>query len=63
MPLIDSHVNPCDKFFQSAPRKWKKKRCIVKEPQKEGCTPLIYVFHSTIVIIGSDQPNRREKKR
>ena len=25
MPLIDSHVNPCDKFFQSAPRKWKKK--------------------------------------
>jgi len=41
-------------------KEMKEKRCVV---QKEGSTPLIYVFHSTIVIIGSDRPNRREKKK
>jgi len=41
---LDSHisVNPCDKFFESASRKWKK-RCIGSEPQRGGVCPQIYI--------------------
>jgi hypothetical protein len=39
-----------------------RKGCVVKEPQKGGCMPLRYLFHSIIVISGSDQPTEGRKR-
>jgi len=36
-------VNPCDKFFESASRKWKEKRCAVSEPQRGAVCPQISI--------------------
>jgi hypothetical protein len=61
---LDSHisVNPCDKFFQSAPRKWKEKRWVVKEPQRRVvCHSDIYFiqFLWLSVLIGQTEGRRR----
>ncbi len=58
-------VNPCDRFFQSAPRKWKEKRWVVKEPQKGGCMPLRYLFRSiigSVVLIGQTEGRKRDEQ-
>jgi hypothetical protein len=42
----------------------KKREECERIPKGEGgCMPLRYVLQSIPVIIGSDQPNRREKER
>jgi len=58
---LDSHisVNPCDKFFESASRSGKRDASGAN--LKGGVYALRYIFHSIVVISGSDRPNRREK--